>query len=187
MVQNLKLKKHFQDYKDFLTPPKRGALIKGIVLGKDKRGVFLDLENYKTGIVRKDDLKYGGKSISKIEKGDELMVKIIGEETKSGFVKVSLKEARKDIIWEKFLQWKEKKETLNLKVVSANKGGLLFKISSIQGILPVSQLSKDNKPQLKEPTPEKIFQELKKFVGKDMKVKIITVEKDKEKLILKEA
>lgn len=187
MAQDVKLKKHFQDYKDLLTPPKRGALIKGVVVDKDKRGVFLDLENYKTGIVKKDDLKYGGKTISKIEQGDELMVKVLGVETKLGYAKVSLKEARKDIIWDEFMEWRDKKETLDLKVASANKGGLLFNVSGIQGFLPVSQLSKENYPQLKEPTPEKIFQEVKKFVGKNMKVKIITVEKEKEKLILKEA
>ena len=112
---------------------------------------------------------------------------IVGPETKAGFIPVCLSEARKDIVWEDLEKKRDKKETLNLKVASANKGGLLFSISGIQGFLPVSQLSKKNYPKMEDPTPDKIFQKLQEFVGKEMKVEVITVDKYKNKLIVKEA
>jgi small subunit ribosomal protein S1 len=182
-----KQKNHFQEYKDFLKPPKEGDIVKGIVIEKEKEGVFLDLVNYKTGLVKKDDLRFGGKNISKIKKGEELSVKIIGQENEQGLIPVSLKEATEDIVWQDLQKNQEENKILNLKVVSANKGGLMFNVFGISGFMPVSQLSKKNYPKLENPTPDRIFQELKKFVGKEMKVRVITVDKFKKKLILKEA
>jgi small subunit ribosomal protein S1 len=187
MAKAFKIKRHFQDFKEFLKPPKEGDIVEGTILDKGGGNLYLDLKSYKTGIVKKDDLKYGGEDVSKLEKGEELTVKIVGPETKAGFIPVSLSEARKDIVWEDLEKKRDKKETLNLKVASANKGGLLFNISGIQGFLPVSQLSKKNYPKMEDPTPDKIFQKLQEFVGKEMKVEVITVDKYKNKLIVKEA
>lgn len=182
-----KQKNHFQDYKDLLKPYKEGDIVKGVVVGKDKEGVFLDLVNYKTGLVKKDDLKFGGKNISKLETGEEISIKIIGSENKNGLIPVSLKAATEDIVWQDLQKNQEENKKITLRVASANKGGLIFNVFGINGFLPVSQLSKKNYPKLENPTPEKIFQELKKFVGEEMEVKIITVDKFKKKLILKEA
>jgi len=182
-----KQKNHFQDYKDFLKPPKEGDLVKGRVISKEKEGIFLDLLSYKTGVVDKDDLKFGEKNISKIEAGEEFEVKIVGQENDHGLIPVSLKAATEDIVWQNLQKTQEKNEALTLRVVSANKGGLMFNVSGISGFMPVSQLSKDNYPKLESPTPDKIFQELKNFVGREMQAKIITVDRFKKKLILKEA
>lgn len=179
-------KNHFQDYKDLLKPPREGDIIKGIVIGKDKEGVFLDLKKYKTGIIKKEDLRLGGKNISKLKIGEELNVKIIGPENNLGIVPVSLKKATEDIIWQDLQKAQEEHKTLSLKVASVNKGGLMFNVFGISGFLPVSQLSKKNYPKLENPTPDKVFQELKKFLGKEIKVKIITIDRPKKKLILKE-
>ncbi len=182
-----KIKNYLQDYKDFLKPPKEGDIIKGVVIAKEKEGVFLDLLNYKTGVIKKDDLKFSGESVSKIKPGDEFVVKIIGPEDKKGFIPVSLKAATEDIIWDELKKLHDKKESVRLKVMSANKGGLMFNFQGIAGFMPVSQLSKEKYPKLENPTPDKIFQELKKFVGEEMDVQVLTVDKTKKKLIFKEA
>lgn len=182
-----KQKNHFQDYKDFFKPPKEGEIVKGVVIGKDREGVFLDLINYKTGIVKKDDLRFGGKNISKLEKGEEFSVKIMGSENKQRVIPVSFKEANEEIVWQDLEKNQEENKKISLRVTTANKGGLMFNVFGIPGFLPVSQLSQKKYPKLDSPTPEKVFQQLKKFIGEDMEVKIITVDKFKKKLILKEA
>lgn len=187
MTKTFKIKRHLQDYKDFLKPPKEGEIIKGTIIEISGGDVYLDLENYKTGVAKKEDLRCGGEDAPEIKEGEELMVKIVGPEKKSGFIPVSLSEARKDMVWDDLLKTKEKKKVLKLKVISANKGGLLFNVSAIQGFLPVSQLSKKNYPKIEDPTPEKIFQKLQEFVGKEMKVQVITVDKERGKLIVKES
>jgi len=182
-----KIKRHFQNYKDLLRPPAIGSLIKGRVIDTIGGNVIVDLENYKTGILSKDDLKFSLKTKDELKEGDEIEVKIVGEENKLGFIPVSFSEAKKDLIWEKLKKMKEDKEVIKIKVMSANKGGLLFNIFGIQAFLPVSQLSKENYPKLENPTPEKVFKELQKFAGKEMDIQVITVEKEKNNLIVKEA
>ncbi len=100
---------------------------------------------------------------------------------------MSLRAATEDMVWNDLQKLQDKNETIKLKVMSANKGGLMFNFQGIPGFMPVSQLSKEKYPKLDNPTPDKIFQEVKKFVGQEMELKVITVDKFKKKLIFKEA
>jgi len=181
-----KVKNHLQAYKDLLILPKVGDIIKGKVIEKTKNGVFLELGNYKIGLIRKEDLDISGKSLSKIEKREEILAKIINLNNKDNFVELSLKEANRDLIWEKLQDLSDNKEKISLNVLGANKGGLIFNFHGVQGFLPASQLSREHYPKIENPTPERIFQELKKFVGQEMKVKIIGIDPRKQKLILSE-
>lgn len=181
-----KTKNHLQEYKEFLNPPRPGEVVKGKVLEKTKEGVLLDLEGYKIGLVKKEDLNLCGKSLSKIKKGEEIFVKIIDLDNKNNIVEVSLKEAQMDLAWQKFQELVEKGEKFSLKVAGANRGGLIFNISGVQGFLPASQLSRKNYPKIENPTPDKVFEELKKFVGKEMKVKILRADPKRGKLIFSE-
>lgn len=186
-MAKIQIKKHFQEYKELLKPPVVGSIVSGKIIEKTSGGIVLGLKNYKLGFLKNDDAKYVVKDKDELKEGKELEVKIIGEENRMGYIPVSLSEAKKDSVWENLKKMKENKEPLTLKVMSANKGGLLFNVFGIQAFLPVSQLSKEKYPKMEDPTPEKIFKELQKFVGKEMKIQFITVEKDKSKLIVKEA
>lgn len=186
-MAKIKVKKHFQEYKELIKPPAIGSIVNGKVIEKTGGGFVLAIKNYKLGFLKNDDIKYSTKEKENLKEGDEIEVKIIGEENRAGFIPVSLTEAKKESIWDNLKKMKENKEPLTLKVMSANKGGLLFNVFGIQAFLPVSQLSKGKYPKMENPTPDKIFKELQKFVGKEMKIQFITVEKDKNKLIVKEA
>lgn len=182
----LKTKNHFQEYKEFLNPPKPGQVVKGKVLEKTKDGALLDLEGYKIGLVKKEDLNLCGKNLSKVKKGEEIFVKIIDLDNKNNIVEVSLKEAQEDLVWQRLRELSEKGEKFSLKVAGANRGGLIFNISGVQGFLPASQLSRENYPKIENPTPDKIFEELRKFIGKEIKLKILRADQKREKLILSE-
>jgi len=181
-----KSKTHFQKYKELLKPPKIGDIVKGKVIQKTVKGILLDLENFKTGRIKKEDLISYGKDSMKLENGDEVMVKIVGLEDEEGIIEVSLKEAERELNWRKLEDLRKKQEEISLKVVGANTGGLLFNVYGIQGFLPASQLSKEHYPKIEEPTPEKVLEELKKFVGKEMKVKIINLDPATHRLVLSE-
>lgn len=181
-----KEKNHFQDYKDFLKPPKVGDIIKAKVIYKGKGGVFLEVDNFKIGIIKKNDLDQAGYVLSKINIGDELVAKIIDIENDEGVVELSLREANEEMVWQKFSELAEKKEKISLKVKGANKGGLIFNFSGVQGFLPASQLSTKHYPKIENPTPERIFEELKKLVDKELEVKILTIDQRNGKLILSE-
>lgn len=178
--------KSSSEYREMLKPPRVGEIVEGKVIEKDKRGVFVDLLNYKVGIIRKNDLNQSNKTLSSIKEGEELTVKIIDLEDEEGFVVLSLKEAEEDLSWQEFKRYQEEGKDLSFKVAGANKGGLVFNLSGFQGFLPASQLKPEHYPRVKNPTPEKILEKLKELVGKKVNVKVIKVDQKEKKLILSE-
>ncbi len=181
-----KSKTHFQKYKELLKPPKIGDIVKGKVIQKTRKDIFLDLENFKIGRIKKEELGSSGKDPAKLENGDEIMVKIVGPEDEKGIIEVSVKEAEEELNWRELEELKKRQEKISLKVVGVNRGGLIFNFRGIQGFLPASQLSKEHYPKIEDPTPDKVLEKLKKFLGKEMKVKIINVDSKAHKLVFSE-
>jgi len=77
------------------------------------------------------------------------------------------------------------------KIVSANAGGLMASIMTasdgeLKAFLPVSQLSLEHYPKVQDGDRQKIADELKKFVGQEMNVKIIDVNPRTAKIIVSE-
>lgn len=179
-----KPKNHLKEYNDFLVPPKAGDIVKGRVIEQIKKGVLVEIGNYKIGLINKEDLN--SQDIFKIKKGEEISAKVVDINGKDDLVNLSLREANKDLAWRQLQELTEKKEKISLRVISANRGGLILNFQGIQGFLPASQLSRENYPKIDDPTPEKILQELKKFVGQEMKVKVINADHRKRKLIFSE-
>ncbi|MFA5767487.1 MAG: S1 RNA-binding domain-containing protein, partial [Candidatus Paceibacterota bacterium] len=103
-----------------------------------------------------------------------------------GYIELSLSEAGKDIGWEALREKKEKGETIKVKVVGANKGGLLVEAEGLQGFLPVSQLSPEHYPRVEGADKEKILERLQQLVGEELEVKIFDVTPKEEKLIFSE-
>ncbi|HRR39202.1 MAG TPA: S1 RNA-binding domain-containing protein [Candidatus Paceibacterota bacterium] len=182
-----KEKNYFQEkYKDFLKIPKEGDFVKGKVIQKGKGGIVLELGNFKMGIIKKDDLIRSGQTPSGIKIGEEITAKIVNLENDEGFAELSLREATEDLNWKKLEELNKKGEKLSLKVYGANKGGLIFNVSGLQGFLPASQLSAKHYPKLENPSPDKVFEKLKELIGEEIEVKIITLDPKKARLILSE-
>ncbi len=80
----------------------------------------------------------------------------------------------------------ESGEIVKLKIVAANAGGLMGILFDLTAFLPVSQLSNDHYPKNTEGDRQKNLDELKKFVGEELGVKVITVNPRNNKLIVSE-
>jgi len=118
--------------------------------------------------------------------GDSIFVKVIDLENEDGYIELSLTQAGKELAWDQLRDKKEKNETVTVKILGANKGGLLAKVSDIQAFLPVSQLSQANYPKVEGGDSSKILKSLQKFIGKEMNVKVFDLDPKEEKLILSE-
>ena len=77
-------------------------------------------------------------------------------------------------------------EVLALPVKEANRGGLILELYGVRGFLPVSQLSLKHYPRVENGDKEQILAELQKFVGVELKVKILDVNSYENKLIFSE-
>lgn len=76
----------------------------------------------------------------------------------------------------------ENNKTLDLEVTGYNRGGLLVQLNELQGFVPASQLA--NSPNHLE--YEERMAELASQVGDDLSLKIVELDKDRNRLILSE-
>jgi ribosomal protein S1 len=167
-------------------PPKVGDIVEGKVISKKAFAIYLDLGIFGTGVIYGKEFKKAKKELKNLKIGDKVLAKIVDLENEDGFVELSVSGATKEIALEILRKKKEEGEKIKVKILGANKGGLLTKVSGVDAFLPVSQLSLENYPDVEDGDPEKILEELKKFVGKEMEVKILGILEKDAQLILSE-
>jgi small subunit ribosomal protein S1 len=81
---------------------------------------------------------------------------------------------------------KETQEVFEIVADKANKGGLMATVFGITGFLPVSQLSLEHYPRVREDEKDLILQKLKELIGVPLKVKVLDASRDDKKLIFSE-
>jgi small subunit ribosomal protein S1 len=168
------------------TPPNVGDLVEGTVIAIDKKGVFIDLPPFGTGIIYGREYILARDVIKKINIGDKVSAKIVDASNKEGYVELSLKEARQALIWTEAEQAIATKAILELPIKEANKGGLIIEWQGIQGFLPASQLKPEHYPRVQDGDKDRILEELKKLVGTRLAVSIIGAFPKEGKLIFSE-
>ncbi|MFC1629814.1 30S ribosomal protein S1 [Patescibacteria group bacterium] len=167
-------------------PLKSGEIVEGKIISQEKGALFLDLGIFGTGIIDGQEFYDAKESFKNLNAGDPVFAKIINLESDEGYVELSAAQAGRELNWENLRQKKEDKEEVTIKILGANKGGLLAEVFGIRGFLPVSQLSPENYPRIEGGDTSKILQELQKFIGKELKVQIFDLDPRQEKLILSE-
>jgi len=166
--------------------PKPKDIIKGKVIGKGNASVYFDLGNFGVGVISGKEFYEEKNELKKLKIGDETFVKIIDLENEDDYIELSLAEANKDIAWQTLKERKEKDEVFSVKILGANKGGLLTEVMGIPAFLPVSQLSPKNYPKVENGDNQEILRSLQKFIGKEMEVKVFDFDQKQKKLILSE-
>jgi len=173
--------------KKIKTKPLRiDEIVQGKVIDSGKASVFLDLGAFGTGIIYGKEFYEAKDKLKELNIGDEVFVKVIDFENDDGYIELSLTQAGRDLAWDQLKENKEKDQMIKVKILGANKGGLLSKVSDIPAFLPVSQLSQANYPKVEGGDSSKILKALQKFIGQELEVKIFDFDQKEEKLILSE-
>lgn len=172
--------------KDVKNPLEIDTLVEGLVLGVEKACVYVNLGQLGTGVIYGREFINARDVIKKLNVGDIITAKVVERENDDGYVELSLKEARQAIIWSEAETAIKTKQTLELSIKDANKGGLIIDWQGIQGFLPASQLKTEHYPRIEDGDKDKILGELKKLVGKRIAVTIISASPKEGKLIFSE-
>jgi len=181
------MRKNFKEIIDELPQPlKEGDTVEGKVIEIGRSSVFLDLSPYGTGVIYGSELLGTEEGLKKLKIGEKTSAKVIDVDNEEGFIEISLKEVIEKSAWERIEKLKENDETIKVKILGANRGGLLTKLFNIPAFIPSSQLNPENYPKLKNPDPAKILKELQKFIGKELEVRILSFSPNTGKLILSE-
>lgn len=168
--------------------PKEGSVVEATLIKKLSRQAFFDLGRYGTGIVFGAEMQNAKEAVRNLKPGDKLPAKILELDGEKGYIELSLSEAGKQKLWQQVKDFAESGEVIKVKIAGANSGGLMAALTDIdlKAFLPVSQLSLDHYPRVTENDRQKITEELKKFVGQELSVKVIDVNPRNNKIILSE-
>ncbi len=167
-----------EDYKEELEASFRriseGDILTATVIAVSEEEATLDLKYYAPGIIRaadlSDDPDYS--ILEALHPGDEIQATVIRLDDGEGNILLSKKEANQMLGWDKLKTAMEQETILTVRVKEAVNAGVVAYAEGLRGFLPASQLSLD---YVEDPSA---------FIGKDLEVRVINVDREKEKLVL---
>lgn len=151
-----------------------GDVISGTVIDVNETGVTLDLGYYAPGVIGAADLSRDPafSILADVHVGDTLEGTVVKKDDGAGNIVLSCVEAAETLGWDRLRQYLEEKTVLTVKVSEAVNQGVVAFVEGIRGFIPASQLALD------------YVEETEGFVGKTLRVRVITVDSDREKLVL---
>ncbi len=170
----------------YLSLPQKGDTVKGTILDVHRNEIKVDIGGIASGVIRGQELfsesdEYGGLKV-----GDQVEALVIEDENELGEIELSFRAAGKGRAWDVLEDMKNSKNIISVKIIDANKGGLMVRLHGVIGFLPVSQLAPEHYPRVPGGDKTKIFERLKKYVGTDFVVKVLDCNCDEDKLIVSE-
>jgi small subunit ribosomal protein S1 len=166
--------------------PDIGQDIEGKVLSFGTNSMYVDLGALGTGVILGNELNDGFGLAKKLNPGDKVSATVTNLDNEDGYIELSIRKATEDKVWEDLEAKWHNEELVGIKIIDANKGGLLIQINGINGFLPVSQLAYDHYPRVDGGDKSKILGRLKEYVGQTFIVNVINVDRAENKLIVSE-
>ncbi len=153
---------------------REGDVISGTVIDVNEEEVTLDLKYYTQGIIKAEDMSNDPtfSLLNDVKEGDVIEATVVRMDDGQGNILLSKKEANEVLSWDVLEQMKEEKTDVTVKVSEAVNGGAVAYVEGIRGFIPASQLDLN---YVEDPSA---------YVGKTLKVRVITVDQGKEKLVL---
>lgn len=166
--------------------PKVGDVIDATVIDITASIVLLDIGPIGTGMVIGREAKSGLSDDEKLGVGSSVTATVVDLDNDDGYIELSIREASYERAWDDLRAKKENEETISVKMLDANKGGLMVEVNGVTGFLPVSQLSSKNYPRVEDGDKNKILELLKRLINKELPARIIDINQEDEKLIVSE-
>src|SRR5262249_38553838 len=120
---------------------RRGDVLDGIVMETSREGVLVDIGSKSEGIIPLSEMhSLGADPLSKVKRGDELLVYVLQPESQEGQVLLSLDRARGEQGWRTLQKRFEDGDSFEGEVTGFNKGGLLVNVEGVNAFVPLSQV-----------------------------------------------
>ncbi|HTY39856.1 MAG TPA: S1 RNA-binding domain-containing protein [Candidatus Paceibacterota bacterium] len=165
---------------------REGDVIEATFIKRASREAYFDIGKVGTGIVYGLEAMNARELLRNLTPGDKLPAKIIDLDGRDGYAELSLAEAGKQKLWQQVQDLMDSGEIVKIKIAAANAGGLTGNLFDLKAFLPTSQLSNDHQPKSTEGDRQRTIDELKKFIGEELSVKVINVNARSNKLIISE-
>ena len=160
-----------------------GQVVEGMLMFKDRDEWLVDVGAKSEGIVPNREMQtMTSAEMQELKVGNNVLVFVVQPENQEGQVVLSVDKAKLEKTWRKLEKQQEANEVVEGEVLGYNKGGLLISVEGVRGFVPSSQVS-----GLGAASSETARQsELTRLVNTRLPLKIIEVDRGRNRLILSE-
>ena len=151
-----------------------GDIVSGTVITVSEEDVTLDLNYYTQGIIKTENLSNDPDFNPKeqLQIGDVIEATVIKVDDGNGNIELSKKEANDVLAWDKLAEMMENETVVTVRIKESVPSGVVTFLEGIRAFIPASQLSTD------------YVEDTDKWIGKEVAVEVINVDKEKNKLVL---
>ncbi len=151
-----------------------GDVISGTVIDVNEEEVTLDLKYYTQGIIKAGDMSSDPdfSILADVHAGDVIEATVVKMDDGQGNILLSKKEATAVLAWDVLEKYMEEKTDIPVKVGGGVNAGVVAYVEGIRGFIPASHLSLS------------YVEDTNEYLGKELTVRVITVDREKEKLVL---
>lgn len=151
-----------------------GDVISGTVIDVNEEEVTLDLKYYTQGIIKAGDMSNDPdfSILADVHAGDVIEATVVKMDDGQGNILLSKKEATAVLAWDVLEKYMEEKTDIPVKVGGVVNAGVVAYVEGIRGFIPASHLSLS------------YVEDTNEYLGKELTVRVITVDREKEKLVL---
>jgi small subunit ribosomal protein S1 len=164
----------------------RGETIEGTVVRVDQDEVLVDVGLKSEGLIPARELAGEGEPPPNLHMGDRILVVVVQPEGQEGHAILSLRRARIERAWREIEEIYQHGGIIEAPVVEFNKGGLIVDVLGVRGFVPVSQVLDLRNVSRQEGENEEVAQTLTAMVGRTLPLKVIEINRHRNRLILSE-
>lgn len=181
LLENEENQEQTQENEDFMAEIdksfvyiKRGQLVTGTVVQISDNEICVNIGYKSDGIIKKENLTATGDASPEdmFKVGDEIEAEVVSLNDGEGNVVLSRKSIESKLKWKELVENLDTEKTYTVTVSRVVKGGVLAKLDGYDAFIPASQLSL------------KYVEDLSEFVGKELDVNIIEVDKRQRRFVL---
>jgi len=162
---------------------RRNEVLDGTIMGFDRDGLLIDVGSKSEGVVPSGEMSsLSEEERQALDQGSPVLVSVVdANENNEGHIVLSIDRARAERSWRDLQKQLDSGEVVEAPVVGYNKGGLLVELGGVRGFVPASQVS-----QLTGGGEEQRQAELAAYGGRTIAMKVIEVNRRRNRLILSE-
>lgn len=171
---------------------KKGDVAEGVVEKIEPGFMVVKIDGVYDAVVPSSELVKDGSQ--QVKTGDKIKVFVMKPEDDFGVMTVSQKRTTTSQRWDLLEEAYKNDETVTVEVSESNNGGVIVNIDGVIGFIPTSQLDPNKVYKLesgdtsapKDEAQKELSRKLVDLVGSKLKVKIMEVDKEKNKVIFSE-
>ncbi len=177
------------EQKDLIQPIKEWRKVKWVVIKKNDTWVFVECDDWAfTAIILQKEVRDLERNKVDLSVWTQIEAELINPDIrhKEWYLIISISKLLQIDVWNNLIEKANTEEIMTVVPTEANLWGLLIDMHGIKWFIPLSQLAPIHYPRVEDWDQEAIFNKLLALIGKEFKVKVISIDEEEKRIILSE-